>query len=173
MPYKDPIRQKEHSKEYHKRNRQKIIERAKNWRIENKDKYNEFYRKRYTNPIYREKHAKVVDNWRAKNLDRAREYSREYAKNHPIEQRRQWLKRAYGISLETYQILLESQNGKCAICGKENAHKRTKYLFVDHNHNTGKVRGLLCQKCNSLIGYSDENVNNLNMAIEYLKKYTN
>lgn len=77
------------------------------------------------------------------------------------------LKRLYGITLEEYNILLEAQNSKCAIC-KINASEFKKDLAVDHCHTTGAVRGLLCTKCNPGLGYFQDSTELLKAAIEYL-----
>jgi hypothetical protein len=68
-------------------------------------------------------------------------------------------------------MLFEQQDGKCAICGKTHGHVtvngvKTK-LAVDHDHATGKIRGLLCSRCNRGIGYLGEE--NLTRAVAYLK----
>lgn len=82
------------------------------------------------------------------------------------------LKRHYGISLEDYNVLLEKQKGLCAICKRKELHQRWKCLSVDHNHKTGEVRGLLCHRCNVVLGYAND-INVLIMAIKYLKKRGN
>mgnify|MGYP001496370973 CR=1 FL=1 len=74
----------------------------------------------------------------------------------------------YGITLDDYNNLLEKQNYKCAICGR-NFKDAIKGLYIDHNHETGKIRGLLCLQCNSAIGMLNENINTLTKAISYLK----
>ena len=74
----------------------------------------------------------------------------------------------YGITLETYNNMLDAQDGCCYICKKhENDH--TRKLAVDHNHNTGEVRGLLCTQCNIGLGMFKDNIKNLETAIKYLK----
>lgn len=73
------------------------------------------------------------------------------------------LRRKYGLSLEDYESLKAKQNNCCLICNEEKA------LNVDHNHLTGKVRGLLCRGCNTAIGLLKEDVSLLNKAIFYLK----
>jgi hypothetical protein len=77
-------------------------------------------------------------------------------------------KSTYGITLKEYEEMHDSQNGVCAICGKINSNN--KLLFVDHCHTTGKVRGLLCDKCNSGLGFFRDNISLLLAAIEYLNK---
>ena len=66
-----------------------------------------------------------------------------------------------------YENLLEKQNNACAICGIT-AEEDGKRLVIDHNHETLKVRGLLCHKCNSGLGFFQDNQAHLAMAIEYL-----
>lgn len=74
------------------------------------------------------------------------EYKRWLHLNDPTVILRYKLRTAYGMTLDEYYELLERQGNVCAICGKPPKSKR---LSVDHNHKTGKVRGLLCTKCNS------------------------
>mgnify|MGYP001618153116 CR=1 FL=1 len=77
----------------------------------------------------------------------------------------------YGLSLEEYETLFRKQNGVCAICGlaeTRTQNGRVYAISVDHDHRTGKVRGLLCQKCNQAIGLFGENINNVLNAAKYL-----
>jgi len=78
------------------------------------------------------------------------------------------LKRKYGITLEMYDTMLAKQHGVCAICFGDN---KGEVLVVDHNHITGKVRGLLCQMCNKGIGSlkTDEGTALLFSAIKYIE----
>ena len=68
---------------------------------------------------------------------------------------------------DEYEELLKKQNNCCAICGIT-AEEVNKKLVVDHNHETLKVRGLLCRSCNSGLGFFKDNQIHLAMAIEYL-----
>lgn len=63
--------------------------------------------------------------------------------------------------------MLDMQGGRCAICGTDNTGKR-RCFHVDHNHDTGKIRGLLCGNCNSGLGNLRDDVGLLNRAIQYL-----
>ena len=76
------------------------------------------------------------------------------------------LKRKYGITTDVYTKLFESQHGKCAICNKD---PFPKLLCVDHNHNTGKVRGLLCNNCNIALGMLKDSPELIDNAKAYLK----
>lgn len=85
-----------------------------------------------------------------------------------------FLHRLYHISLEDYKDLFIAQDGKCCICKTDgtvraSAH-HTMPLVIDHDHTTGKVRGLLCHTCNSALGQFKDSVDILNTAIEYLNK---
>jgi hypothetical protein len=83
-----------------------------------------------------------------------------------------FLRWKYGMELEDYEKILSMQNGCCAICGykPDTFAKKENKLYVDHNHKTKKVRGLLCMNCNSAIGHLNEDLTILQNAIEYLKK---
>lgn len=111
---------------------------------------------------------------------------RPKCKDHYNEEHRLWsqqnahrirntnLKQNYGISLDEYEVLLAAQQGVCAICGKpeEQIHYSTgvpKNLAVDHDHNSGAIRGLLCGHCNNLLGAADDDIEVLEAAIEYLR----
>jgi Recombination endonuclease VII len=80
------------------------------------------------------------------------------------------LKRFYGITLDEYRRLLKKQNNACAICKKPERGKRFKRLSVDHDHETGKVRGLLCSSCNRSLGLMEEDPKALRAAARYLEK---
>lgn len=86
----------------------------------------------------------------------------------PLVQRRAELKRLYSITLEDYVKLFSKQNGVCAICFEE--CKTRKSLSVDHNHVTGKVRGLLCNRCNRAIGMFNDDPAILERAKKYIIK---
>ena len=83
------------------------------------------------------------------------------------------LKKKFGITLDEFNVMVKNQNGVYAICGKpenKTGCRGTKNLSVDHNHETGKIRGLLCYKCNLGIGNFLENGKLLTKAINYLKE---
>lgn len=69
-----------------------------------------------------------------------------------------------------YNEILKKQENKCKICGTDNCGKRG--WHVDHDHKTGLVRGILCLKCNSLLGMSNDNVEILYLAIQYLNEHS-
>jgi len=133
--------EKAYQREYRLRNKERLkaqraTYRARNsathraWRAKNKERINELRRARYQrNP---EKHIAATRAHYAKNADRIR--------------RRTQLKR-YGMTEEQYTVLAVAQNSMCAICGRELVRPH-----IDHDHDTGKIRGLLCTQCNTAIG---------------------
>jgi hypothetical protein len=84
------------------------------------------------------------------------------------------LRREYGITLEQYNEILESQQGKCAICGKDYStimDGKKARLAVDHCHKTGAIRGLLCNSCNTGLGNLKDDPDLLRAAIKYIERY--
>ena len=102
------------------------------------------------------------------NRDRRIAECKQYRLKNPHIKRDYDLTRLYGISLNTYERLLKKQNGVCAIC--KHICTTGKNLSVDHNHSTGKVRGLLCRRCNLVLGSIEEvKETYLSTMLEYLK----
>ena len=87
-------------------------------------------------------------------VERQKAYQRDYA-----------LRRRYGITMDDYLAAEHAQDGRCAICGVDGGGA----LCVDHDHDSGNVRGLLCNECNSAIGLLKEDVDVLDSAIRYLE----
>ncbi len=99
----------------------------------------------------------------------------QWAKEHPETarklHRRSCLKK-FGLTIEEYDRLFLAQNGLCAICGNPETTKAgTVRLAVDHNHETNEIRGLLCNRCNWLLGLVKDSPQLLAQAITYLSKY--
>lgn len=110
----------------------------------------------YKDPNYHKK-------YRLKNKDRLSAWVKEKRKTHFDKYREYKLKTRYGISIDDYNKMSEQQKGKCKICNEETE------LVVDHNHETGKVRGLLCRQCNIALGAIKDNTSFLKRAISYLE----
>lgn len=115
---------------------------------------------------------------RKKILERAR---RDYRERHAERRaqaneyrKRRWrevwnwnLKKTYGITVNQYEAMYKRQNGICAICQGLNIDGRR--LCVDHDHKTNKVRGLLCKRCNSMLGHATDSIEILHRAADYLE----
>lgn len=84
-----------------------------------------------------------------------------------------FLKNKYGLSVEQFNEILESQNNKCAICGSDAPDHHKKRLNVDHCHKTGMVRGLLCDACNRGIGLLKDDPKIMKNAICYIESFQN
>lgn len=120
---------------YNAENHERILAYSRTWYAKNRERILAYSKARY-----------------AKNRERILAYAKDWHAANPEKARRNSLKR-YGITPEEYHKLLESQSGGCAICGStDSKRKGSRYLFVDHCHDTGKIRGLLCNTCNVGVG---------------------
>lgn len=106
--------------------------------------------------------------WGKKNKEKRTAATRAWQDRNPDAKLNSWLKRCYGITLEQYRAMEQAQGGVCRIC-KGPPIGKAKRLSVDHDHQTKRVRGLLCSKCNSLIGLAGDNPAVLTEAVAYLK----
>jgi hypothetical protein len=88
-------------------------------------------------------------------------------------QRDNHLKRLYGLSAEEYDTFFREQGGVCAICKQESdtTGKNSK-LHVDHDHTTGKVRGLLCYRCNVAMGFLSEDTQRIYQILDYISTHS-
>lgn len=97
-------------------------------------------------------------------------YCCDFCKNYGVTEA--YYRRVYGITLEQYLDMAEKQNYVCALCGKSNfamGCTHTGCLVVDHDHKTGKVRGLLCHNCNRALGLLHDDPDLMHKASEYVK----
>lgn len=107
--------------------------------------------------------------WRVKNRSEYNNYAAAWRAKNPDKQHATDIKRHYKLSIDRYNEVLTEQSCKCKICGKQHdsSLKRGR-LQVDHCHDSGRVRGLLCGACNSGLGYFHHDVLLLKSAIEYM-----
>ena len=120
----------------------------RNWRKDHLDKANEYTRRHY-----------------GANLDKMHNKNRRYREANPEYYRRKHYEYRYGITIDDYDAIFERQDGQCAICG----HTQKRPLYVDHAHTADEIRGLLCNRCNVLLGYARDDINLLKKAIQYLE----
>lgn len=102
-----------------------------------------------------------------------RDYQRIYRQNHFDTLRKSDLKKSFGITQGVYDFLFKKQNGVCAICKKSESAVRdgkVKWMAVDHCHSTMKIRGLLCQTCNSMLGQAKDDAATLRAGADYVEK---
>lgn len=112
----------------------------------------------------RERSAK----WYQDNREKALQYRAEYRKQKADKVRLGKIKSTFGLSASEYATMIDSQDHKCAICGRHE-NELTRRLAVDHCHNKGKVRGLLCGQCNTGLGQFKDSIEILSKAIAYLE----
>lgn len=111
------------------------------------------------------------------NAERDRKRARQRYWQNPDASWAQGLKQNYGMTAEQYEELYKKQSGVCAICGKPETRKtrtlgkRIKKLAVDHDHGTGKVRELLCHKCNMGLGSFNHDVELMEKAAAYVRRH--
>lgn len=141
----------EHKKDYDKERYQTMKKNNPNFLINVSEKRK---KERESNP---QPHRDSTKKWKLAHPDQV------------INMGRDWCyRKKYGITLIQYNELLIKQNSVCILCGKKDAFKnKGRNLFVDHNHKTKKIRGLLCSRCNTMIGQIE--LVGIDKIIEYLK----
>ena len=141
---------KEYSIAWKHKNAKKIKEASATWRKKN-----------------HEKRKLLAAVWRAKNRDKLREKARRRNREKPAI-KLAWNLAQYGLTIESHAELMKQQNGLCAVCGKQPGKKR---FAIDHDHRSGKNRGLLCTSCNTGLGLFLDNPMLLREAANYLEKH--
>jgi len=167
----NPEKYKEQSrracKKYREKHPSQLRARCKEWREKHPEE-NKILLKEW-----KSKHRVEQSNYererRRANKDKINKRTKELRKMHPEKFRNLFLKSEYGITLDDYNIMYNMQHERCAICGihQSNAPKR---FIVDHDHGTGKVRGLLCYRCNTALGCVHDRVDILRKAIIFLEE---
>jgi len=115
------------------------------------------------------KHIAQVTDWRKRNPDKTNMYAANWRRKNPIRNADNQIKHCYGLPPGTYERMLEEQQGRCAIC-KSDTPGRCGRFHVDHCHDQGHVRGLLCNSCNVGIGHFFHRTDFLEAAIAYLNR---
>ncbi|MGN6661597.1 MAG: endonuclease VII domain-containing protein, partial [Achromobacter mucicolens] len=111
---------------------------------------------------------------RAYNAERSRRHYHahpELKEKSNLSSRRVNLRKKYGITPECYDKMFSEQGGACAICGTDQPGGRHKYFSVDHDHETGAIRGLLCNNCNRGVGLLGDSEQNMRAAANYLSRH--
>lgn len=163
---------KKSDKEYKQNNKHKIDAYQKEYRQKNKEYFRQKSKEYYQ--LNKEKLKEDKARYRENNKEKIKAQQIEYRKNNPEKIRNHDLKSNHSITLEEYNKMLDEQKGVCAICFKKEtdkeSSKKIKSLAVDHDHKTGKIRGLLCSRCNKAIGLFRDNLETLQSAFKYLKR---
>lgn len=165
--YNQSDKAKATKRRWYQNHKEEIKARSKLRKRVNREEYNTWARAHYQKNKEREKARSRAKYQKYKEKTKAQSRS-HYRK----EIRGKMLLAKYGITKPEYDQLLKEQGGVCAICRKSETVKQggeVKSLSVDHNHQTGKIRGLLCSKCNMVLGKIND-INILANAINYLEK---
>ena len=121
---------------------------AKEWREANRDRLRAY-----------------MVGWRADNREHIRDWHLAWREQNRHKPRIRTLRQKYGLTLDDVRDMLVGQAGRCLICGLV----PTTDLVIDHDHATGKVRGLLCSMCNRMLGHAGDNPRVFRSAIRYLE----
>jgi hypothetical protein len=188
-------------RKYYAEHRDKLIAYSKQYAVEHRDEiaermktYNKLYREAHKeeleakealyraehqdeqktyNKQYRSEHSEELKAAaRQRYKKRPKEYNQNYyLKNRDLmlEQRRVKTLRTYGLTVDAYDDMLAAQDGVCAVCGQPPQKLR---LAVDHDHDTGQVRALLCGECNRALGCIHDDPARLRALADYLDRYT-
>lgn len=172
----------------------KARERAKKWRVENPERAREYDQKKSAKKsaeclVYRLEHPIIrlteeeikkrrracSKKWHAANAEYVRKKDAErYAADPEGSKeitRKSIYKRKYGLTVAEYDVMVVAQNGCCAICGSNQPGGAGRW-HIDHCSKTGSVRRLLCTCCNPGLGFFKHDINLLQRAIDYLKKFS-
>ena len=153
---------------YYAKHKQEIIAKSSVYYMENKPKVLARLKKKYEeNPSPQLAQAKK---WAEENSEKIKTIQKTWKERHPDKRKlytRNSRIRAYGISPETYYEMLQKQGNECAICKAKSTRRA---MAIDHDHTTGKVRGLLCDGCNMSLGHI-ERKEWVEKANKYLSQY--
>jgi len=125
--------------------------------------------KEYYN-THKEKILAYQKEYNCNHREKRNAYIREYRHTHKEKIKNYNLKSNHGLSITEFDNLLLAQDNKCLICGQPLDLLNPKLIHIDHNHLTGKVRGILCNKCNMAIGLLRDNPEYIRNALEYLER---
>ena len=134
-----------------------VLQQSKEYRSENRDKILEYKKEYYSRPENKDRRSEYMKDYFSKPENKDREKSRQ-------------LQKKYGITLDEYNQMFTDQNGCCAVCGKHESNQ-VRSLAVDHDHETGEVRELLCTSCNTSLGLLQENEEILLSMLAYIRRH--
>jgi hypothetical protein len=114
----------------------------------------------------------MYKDWEKRNPEKRKQLHQDFYAKKKERMRWYWIESKYGMTKEKYNELLQQQNNGCKICGATEAkHRSSNNLLVDHCHVTGNYRGLLCNRCNTSLGFVNDDIELLENMVKYLKEY--
>lgn len=168
MPCKDPEKRKAYREAYYQKNRDHLITQQKAYYQLHKE-HTIAQKKEYRETNREVILAKSKAKWKQKASQYAEQKRMKYRYNKDLV----WasnIKQRFGITPNDYYEMLEKQGGVCATCGGQ--CKTGRRLAVDHDHITGKVRGLLCSSCNIVVGHLQDSPERIQRISDYLKQHS-
>lgn len=148
-PNLSPERQREYVRAYRERNKETVRQNDRE------------YKRKYYESKYKEAHKKYM----AANPEKRKQYAEKYKQDGRTKNAQ--IKSRYGLTIQDISSMLKKQNGVCPICLESFDHRKR---HIDHNHKTGKVRGLVHMQCNTLMGHAKDNPEVLERAAKYLRE---
>ena len=169
------VRQRTYDAKPEVRAHKSAMEQARNRRPERKEKlraYRKAYRQR---PGVKERERAHTDEYYKQPEVRAKKQAYDQGRRKKPEVRARlrelYIQREYGLSMDAYESMFKGQGEVCAACGSNDwSHSRGKCPVVDHDHNTGDVRGILCHRCNVAIGLLRDDPRVARLLAEYLER---
>ena len=144
----------EYTKEYYSKNKQLMLDKNKRWRKENPEKA-----KQISKLYYERNKERIRKRQNERYKLKPKPCYHKYYKQHIDEYRNRDFIRKYGITIDDYNKMFDKQHGLCAICSQPERYKRRGVIIklaVDHSHNSGCVRQLLCAACNNHLGWYEK-----------------
>src|SRR5882724_3458295 len=155
---------REYQRRYRETHRDEIRAAQRAWKAANREQVRAAGRK-----YAAENRVRLRENsrrWYAANREHSKAQHQAWRAAHPEqwqklsrEGRRRYVLKQYGLTVAEYDLLLTTQDGKCAICHRaewKRQHGKLRRLSVDHDHATGRRRALLCHRCNGLLGHAED-----------------
>jgi hypothetical protein len=142
---------------------------SREWKARNKECVQAYGRA--WNDANKELRKALKAKWDKENPEKRKEHMIKFKTKMPTYFRDKHLMYEYGMTPDIFEALVEKQDNRCATCGKHGHETQRKRLFVDHCHDTGKIRGLLCQQCNTALGMVDDSIEKLSALISYLREH--
>jgi hypothetical protein len=161
MGYATAEKQREAQRAYKEANRESIRAWNREWRK----------RREKEDPEFKARARANEKAYRARNPEKVRTKNQATNEKFAVARRNSNLKKLYGITHADYERMLVEQGGCCAICGTPAPVGIKKYFSVDHDHETGRVRQLLCDLCNNGLGRFKDDIDLLKKAVAYLERH--
>jgi hypothetical protein len=155
---------KEYQKKYREEHKKELAEKNKKYRQEHSDQILESSKKYYSEN--KEKRLKYYREHKKEHAEYGKKYRQEHKEKIAPQRENYRLVKKYGITLAERDVMYNAQNGRCAICGEQH-----NVLCVDHDHSTGKIRELLCKKCNRKLGMLEYDMDRIHVMLAYLEKH--